>query len=146
MKFLRGMLGYMIAGLLVMSVWDGFAGPYGIAGGYFAAFIIIGPMFYMNHYVGLIDNPDDHAFVDMALGIGVAGIARDVFMNGFNSFIDTLPTLLLVIAGAVIGGVVAGLIENNMEKEIEDHKEPLPADETPGSRYEENERRAVENN
>ena len=43
MKFLRSTVGYMIAGMIVMSVWGAFAGAYGIGGGYFAAFMIIWP-------------------------------------------------------------------------------------------------------
>lgn len=137
MKFLRGVLGYMIAGLFVMSVWDGFAIPYGIAGGYIAAIIIIGPMFYMNHYVGLIQNPDEDAFVDMALGIGVAGIFRDIFMNGISALTSTLPTLALVIVGAVIGGLTAAAVEKHMEKEMEETETAMPADEEPGPGYDE---------
>ena len=32
MKFLRSTVGYMIAGMIVMSVWGAFAGAYGIGG------------------------------------------------------------------------------------------------------------------
>ncbi|WP_277631118.1 Lin0368 family putative glycerol transporter subunit [Atopococcus tabaci] len=134
MKFFRGMLGYMIAGMIVMSVWDGFAGPYGIAGGYAAAIIIIGPMWFMNHHVGLIHNPDTDAFVDMALGIGVTGIVRDIFLKGAGEFVDTLPTLLLVTLGAVIAGFVAPAVERALEKEGEvEHR--AAADERPGPGY-----------
>ncbi|MEF3399445.1 hypothetical protein V4R14_01515, partial [Listeria monocytogenes] len=52
MKFFRGMIGFCIAGMIVMSVWTPLAENYGIFGGYLAAFIIIGPMWFMNHYVG----------------------------------------------------------------------------------------------
>lgn len=135
MKFLRSTLGYMIAGMLVMSIWDGFAGPYGIFGGYFAAFIIIGPMWFMNHYVGLIDNPDDAAFVDMAVGIGITGIFRDLFRFGAAEFVASMPTLLLVIIGAIIGGLVAAAIEKNMEKQAQEHKTKIPADKEPGPGY-----------
>lgn len=133
MKFFRSLFGYMIAGMIVMSVWNGFAIPYGIFGGYFAAFIIIGPMWFMNHYVGLIDNPDDTAFVDMAVGIGITGIFRDIFMLGTGEFVASLPTLLLVIIGAVIAGLVAAAIEKNMEKEVD--TAVGPANEEPGPGY-----------
>ncbi|MER2002240.1 MAG: hypothetical protein ABS896_06465 [Carnobacterium inhibens] len=129
MKFLRSTLGYMIAGMVVMTVWDGFVGPYGIVGGFFAAFIIIGPMWFMNHYVGLIDNPDEFAFVDMAVGIGITGIFRDIFMKGVGEFVASVPTLLLVILGAVIAGLVAAAIEKDMEKKQQ------PADDEPGPGY-----------
>lgn len=136
MKFLRGMIGYMIAGLIVMSVWDGYGASYGIIGGYFAAFIIIGPMWFLNHYVGLIENPDEDAFVDMAVGIGIAGIARDFFINGMGELVASVPTLLLVILGAAIGGTVAALIEKNMEENSAENKETFPANEQPAPGYE----------
>lgn len=135
MKFLRGMLGYMIAGMIVMSVWGGFAAPYGIAGGYIAAIIIIGPMWFMNHYVGLIDNADGDAFVDMALGIGITGIARDVFLKGSDAFFSAIPTLGFVILGATIGGYVAVLVEKYMEERALEGKEHFPANEEPAPGY-----------
>ncbi len=33
-----------------------FAGEYGIGGGWFAGFAIIGTMWFMNHWIGLINN------------------------------------------------------------------------------------------
>ena len=117
MKFVRSTLGYMIAGMIVMSVWGAFANAYGIVGGYFAAFIIIGPMWFMNHYLGLIKHDPDSAFVDMGLGIAICGIFRDAFMNGFSTVADSLPTILLVIVGAVLGGLVAAKVEEDMEKD-----------------------------
>lgn len=117
MKFLRSVIGYCIAGMLVMSVWDGFAIPYGIAGGFFAAVLIIGPMWYLNHYRGLIYDAPGSGFVDMGLGIGIAGIARDFFLNNmdFGLLADTIPTFLLVILGAIIGGVIAAMIEKDFD-------------------------------
>lgn len=117
MKFVRSTLGYMIAGMIVMSVWGAFATAYGIAGGYFAALIIIGPMWFMNHYLGLIKHDSDSAFVDMGLGIALCGIFRDAFMNGFSTVMDSVPTILLVILGAVLGGLFAAKIEEDMEKD-----------------------------
>ncbi|HFI0257030.1 TPA: hypothetical protein ACGOVD_001721 [Streptococcus suis] len=117
MKFVRSTLGYMIAGMIVMSVWGAFANAYGIVGGYFAAFIIIGPMWFMNHYLGLIKHDPDSAFVDMGLGIAICGIFRDAFLYGFSSVADSLPTMLLVIVGAVLGGLVAAKVEEDMEKD-----------------------------
>lgn len=118
MKFSRGVIGYCIAGMIVMSVWGPLTSNYGygIMGGFIAAFIIIGPMWYMNHYVGLIDNDEDAAFVDMGLGIAICGTMRDFFMNGSGALLDSLPTLALVTIGAVAGGVASALIEKDMLK------------------------------
>jgi len=114
MKHVGTILGTAIAGMFVMSIWGEFAGAYGIGGGWFAGFIIIGTMWFLNHYVGIINN--DGAFVDMAVGIGVAGTARDVFMNGGDALTTSLPTLALVIAGGICGGITAVLLEKHLAK------------------------------
>lgn len=125
MKFLRGVIGYCIAGMFVMSVWGPLANNYGIMGGFLAAFIIIGPLWYMNHYVGLIENDDNAAFVDMAVGIAICGTMRDFFMNGGSALQESLPTLSLVAIGAVTGGVVSALIEKDMLKKNRDAEKDI---------------------
>lgn len=105
MKHLGTVIGTAIAGMFVMSVWGEFAGAYGIGGGWFAALAIIGTMWLLNHYLGLINN--DGAFVDMACGIGVAGFMRGVFEQGVQAGIDSLPTLAFTLIGGVLGGVAA---------------------------------------
>ena len=124
MKFLRAFIGYMIAGSLVMAVW-GELDSVGIFGGYLAALIIIGPMWFMNHYVNLVGNPDDAAFVDMGLAIGVAGIFRDVFLNDVSALTGALPTIGMVALGAICGGLVAAAIEKNMAKDAEKESEAV---------------------
>lgn len=117
MKILRSALGAGIAGMIVMSVWSAETNAYGLLGGWIAAFIIIAPMWFMNHYVGLIENDIDASWVDMGLGIGVTGIFRDIFLNhSIQPFIQSLPTLGLVIFGAIIGGIIAALVEKDMAK------------------------------
>lgn len=128
MKFFRGVIGYAIAGMIVMSVWGPLAGNYGILGGVVAAFIIIGPMWYMNHYVGLIEHENDSAFVDMALGIAIAGTTRDFFLVGSSSVIEALPTLSLVAIGAIAGGVAAAIIEKDMAKKSQIADQALVGD------------------
>ena len=109
-KHLGTIIGAAIAGMFVMSIWAQFAAEkYGIIGGWFAAVVIIGIMWFMNHYIGLINN--DGAFVDMAVGIGVAGTMRDVFMKGGEALTSSLPTLIIVILGGICGGLAAVAIE-----------------------------------
>lgn len=115
MRHLGTIIGSAIAGMFVMSVWGEFAGQYGIAGGWFAGLIIIGSMWYLNHAIGLIKN--DGAFVDMALGIGVAGFSRGIFEKGLQAGIESVPTLLVVLAGGALGGVMAALLQKRLEKE-----------------------------
>lgn len=71
----------------------------------------------MNHYVGLIENDEDAAFVDMAVGIGICGIMRDVFMQGGGELVSSLPTIGLVAIGAVLAGIVAAAIEKIWQKQ-----------------------------
>jgi len=109
MKHIGTIVGTAIAGMFVMSVWGAFAGAYGIGGGWFAGFAIIGTMWFLNHYVGIHNN--DGAWVDMALGIGVAGTMRDVFSNGIGAGISALPTFAVVALGGIVGGYTAYKLE-----------------------------------
>ncbi len=109
MKHVGTIIGTAIAGMFVMSVWGAFAGEYGIGGGWFAGFAIIGTMWFMNHWIGIINN--DGAFVDMATGIGVAGLMRGVFEQGAQVGFDAVPTLLVTLAGGAFGGFMAVKME-----------------------------------
>ena len=109
MKHVGTIIGTAIAGMFVMSVWGAFAGEYGIGGGWFAGFAIIGTMWFMNHWIGLINN--DGAFVDMALGIGTAGFMRGVFEGGASAGMESLPTLAVALLGGLAGGVMARQLE-----------------------------------
>ena len=109
LKHLGTILGTAIAGMFVMSVWGAFAGEYGIGGGWFAGFAIIGTMWFLNHFVGIHNN--DGAWVDMAVGIGMAGTMRGVFEQGIEAGIASMPTLGVVLIGGVAGGVAAYKLE-----------------------------------
>ncbi len=117
MKHLGTIVGAAIAGMFVMSVWGELAGAYGLVGGWFAAFIIIGVMWFMNHFVGLINN--DGAWVDMAVGIGVAGTARGGFDAGFSTVVAALPTLTFVLIGGIAGGVCAHYLTKALNQNAE---------------------------
>ncbi len=124
MKHLGTIIGTAIAGIFVMSVWGAFAEAYGIGGGWFAGFAIIGTMWFLNHFVGIMSN--EGAWVDMALGIGVAGTTRDIFSNGIQVGIDSLPTLLVVIIGGIVGGITAAKIEKYLaEKSAKEDEEAV---------------------
>lgn len=114
MKHVGAICGFAIAGMFVMSVWGAFAGAYGIGGGWFAGFCIISIMWFLNHFVGIIDNPG--SWVDMALGIGICGTMRDVFLFGGQAGVDSLPTLICVLIGGILGGVTAVGIEKYLAK------------------------------
>lgn len=125
MKHVGTIIGTCIAGMLVMSVWGAFVTSVengGIMAGWFAALIIIGPMWMLNHYIGIINN--DGAFVDMALGIGIAGVMRDYFTIGWaekfgaagTALTQSLPTIFWVCLGGALGGAAAVMLEKHMQK------------------------------
>lgn len=109
MKHLGTIIGTAIAGMFVMSVWGAFVEAYGIGGGWFAGLAIIGTMWFLNHYIGIHNN--DGAWVDMALGIGMAGTMRGVFESGISAGIESLPTLGVTLVGGIVGGLAAYKLE-----------------------------------
>lgn len=122
MKLLRAILGYSIAGILVMSVWGGFSEAAGFIGGYVGAIVLIGPLWFMNHYLNLVNNKSNAAFVDMGLAIAICGIFRDLFTQGLNSLIHSIPTIILVVLGGALGGIIAFAVEKDMAKDLEQMK------------------------
>ncbi|NLW29491.1 MAG: hypothetical protein GXY98_06335 [Erysipelothrix sp.] len=124
MKFLRSIIGYMFAGMLVFSFWGfGMDSSFGVFGGVLSAFVIIGFAWFLNHHLGLIHHGPNSAFVDLGLGVGMTGLFRGTFdglLNqnvGLQNFTDALPTLAIVIIGAAIGGYVAALVEADLAKD-----------------------------
>ncbi|PKM51183.1 MAG: hypothetical protein CVV02_07445 [Firmicutes bacterium HGW-Firmicutes-7] len=109
MKHVGSILGAALAGLFVFGVWGRFAEAYGIGGGWFAGLAIISIMWFLNHFVGLINN--DGAWVDLGLGVGVAGTTSGAFANGWDTVSASFPTLGLVLLGACCGGITAGLFQ-----------------------------------
>lgn len=112
MKHVGTILGAAIAGMFVMGVWGAFASAYGIGGGWFAGLIILSIMWFVNHFVGIINN--DGVSVDMACGIAIAGTMRDGFMNGMSTVVDAVPSIVIVVLGGITGATVAGLLQKNV--------------------------------
>ena len=125
MKFIRSTIGYMFAGMVVMSVWGGVIdGDIGTVGGILAGFLIIGVMWFLNHHLGLIYHGPHSGFVDLGLGVGMTGIFRDMWIsvltNGnIDPLISGIPTIALVIIGGVLGGILAAIVERDLNKDKE---------------------------
>ncbi|MBO1306838.1 hypothetical protein JZO70_11735 [Enterococcus sp. 669A] len=117
LKFCRAVIGYGIVGILTMGVWGSLVAAYGLAGGFFAAVIFIGPCWFLLHFLGLVHSDTKSMFVDLGFGVGFAGLFRDFFMVGSDAAIASLPTLAVVLVGGIIGGAVAVLIERDMAKD-----------------------------
>lgn len=116
MKFFRGTLGFFLAAIVINSFWSVFTNIFGVLGGYISAFILTGSMWFLNHYIGLIENDEDSAFIDMALGIAISIVVRDSMIHGVSSVVSSMPTFAWVTIGAVLGGCSAGVIERNLSK------------------------------
>lgn len=116
MKFIRGVIGFALAGIVINTLWGVFVNNFGILGGYISALILTGSMWFLNHSIGLIQNDKDSAFVDMGLGVGICLVVRDMINNGVISITSSVPTFLCVTVGSVLGGIAAGLIEKELNK------------------------------
>lgn len=116
MKFLRGMVGFCIAAILINGLWGIFTNYFGVFGGWIVAFVITGTMWFMNHHLGLIENEKNDAFIDMGLGIAICSLMRDTFKHGVVGLVSSIPTFVFIAIGAVSAGVIAGLIEKNIVK------------------------------
>ncbi|MBM7616052.1 Lin0368 family putative glycerol transporter subunit [Alkaliphilus hydrothermalis] len=123
MRNFSTIIGGAIAGIFVMGVWGKFVVDYGIAGGWFAALVIIGTMWFLNHHIGILHNPPEGAWVDMGLAIGVCGMLIPVFRWGsVEPLVKAIPTLTIVTLGAIAGGISAAAIQKDLVKEASDSK------------------------
>jgi hypothetical protein len=127
MEFVKSMVGFLMAALASNTLWSVFTNKFGITGGWISAFIITGTLWYINHHKGLISNEKDSAFVDMALGIALSIIIRDIFSYGIKAAIDSIPTFVFVTIGGAAGGTVAAVLEGKIQKK-KSQKELLKTD------------------
>lgn len=117
-KSIRSILAYACAPIYVFTVWGEFVNVWGVIGGWLAGLAIIGPLWFVMHYSGVIPQKDSSSFVDIGLAIGIGGIFQGVFGGlGIEGLIDALPTILTLSFGAVVGGYCAALISKNMSNE-----------------------------
>ncbi len=74
--YLSTFAGSAICGGFAFGIWPELWKTYGLMGGWLAATLIIGIMWYMNHYNGAILNPPGKIYGSIRAGcIGSAGIA-----------------------------------------------------------------------
>jgi hypothetical protein len=108
------MVGAAIAGVFVFNIWPILAGTeaLGDAGGWLGGLLIVGFIWTVNHYIGAVHTPEGGVAIDMAVGIAVAGTMNGVFAGLPIS--NSLPTLLWVAVGAVLGGIFAAFVKNGL--------------------------------
>ncbi len=100
-------LAYFLAGFFVPFFWPYLMRPFGLLTGFIASAFIIGPIWYLSHYRGLIFQKKGSVTVDMGAGIGMAVFVRDSLSHGILSGLSSLPTLFYMALGAVLAGLVA---------------------------------------
>ena len=75
MRLVSSFIGSAICGALGFGIWPEMWKSYGIMGGWLAATILISIAWYMNHWLGVIDNPSGKIWVDQGFAVCSAGIA-----------------------------------------------------------------------
>jgi hypothetical protein len=106
MKYFSTIIGSAICGALVFAIWPEMWKSYGIMGGWLAATILISIAWYMNHWLGVIHNPDGRIWVDQGFAVCSAGIAWGIVR--FDAVpAQCLPTLICLAIGGALGGWAA---------------------------------------
>lgn len=87
-QYLSTFAGSAICGGFAFGIWPELWKTYGLMGGWLAATLIIGIMWYMNHYHGAILNPPGKIWLDQGWCIGSAGIAWGIvrFQGDITNF------------------------------------------------------------
>ncbi len=119
-RHLGTFIGGMTAGALSFGVWPEMWKSYGIMGGFLTAVFVIGITWFMNHWVGVIENPEGSLWVDQGLpifGAGVSwGIVRFWPVDGgvdyfFGALVKIWPTLVCCLIGGALGGIAAHYVK-----------------------------------
>ena len=109
-KYLSTFAGSAICGGFAFGIWPELWKTYGLMGGWLAATLIIGIMWYMNHYHGAILNPSGKIWLDQGWCIGSAGIVR--FQGDITNFFYAVPTLICCLIGGALAGILVWKIRS----------------------------------
>ncbi len=131
--YLSTFAGSAICGGFAFGIWPELWKTYGLMGGWLAATLIIGIMWYMNHYNGAILNPPGKIWLDQGWCIGSAGIAWGIvrFQGDITNFFYAVPTLVCCLIGGALAGIVVWKIrscdcarkENTMSEWLQTYNE-----------------------
>lgn len=116
-------IGSAICGALVFAIWPEMWKSYGIMGGWLAATILISICWYMNHWLGIIDNPQGKIWVDQGWAVLAAGVAWALVRfpetswssagDKFQQFLKCLPTVLCCFIGGGLAGIAAAYVKKH---------------------------------
>lgn len=100
-------VGAFIFPFVIRMIWGKMVDNFGPIGGWVAAAMIVGTIWCMNHFVGLITQTGD-AWIDMGLAAGIGVFVASVARGGKASKAQT--NILAAIAGGILGGLILSLI------------------------------------
>lgn len=74
-------------------------------------------MWYMNHWNGVIENPEGRMWLDQGWCIGASGIAWGVvrFRGDISAVLSAMPTLMCCLIGGALAGVVVWYLQKGKE-------------------------------
>lgn len=119
-KYLSTFIGSAICGGFAFGIWPEMWKSYGLLGGWTAAVLVIGVMWYLNHYNGAIRNPEGKIWLDQGWCIGSAGIAWGIvrFQGDISAILLTLPTLACCILGGFLAGWAVKVIRSTNDNNL----------------------------
>lgn len=109
-SYLSTLIGSAICGALVFAIWPEMWKSYGIMGGWLAATILISISWYMNHWLGVIQNPAGKIWVDQGFAVCSAGIAWATVRFGATIW-RCLPTLICLVIGGALASWAAAQVK-----------------------------------
>jgi hypothetical protein len=109
MKHVSSFIGAAICGSLAFGIWPEMWKSYGIMGGWLTATIVIGIAWYLNHWLGIIDNGPGRLWIDQGWGVAAAGAAWAVVR--FDADVrQAVPVAVCCLLGGALGGVAAAAV------------------------------------
>ena len=122
--YLSTFFGAAICGGIAFGIWPELWKSYGIIGGWAAAVLIIGIMWYMNHHNGVIYNPNGKIWLDQGWCIGAAGLAWGTvrYQGELSGILQSLPTVLCCLIGGTLAALAVKAIRSNENKGKEESK------------------------
>lgn len=113
--FLKSTLGFCAAGIVINAAWGVFVNIFGVEGGWISALLLTGTLWYINHYLEIVENKSEAVFIDMGLAVGLCSLVRDSLLKGISGFVSSMPTFICVLIGGIIAGVLGGYFQKNIK-------------------------------
>lgn len=109
-RHLSTFIGGAIVGSLSFGIWPEMWKTYGIMGGFLTATVVIGIMWYMNHWLGMVENPSGKIWVDQGFAVSAAGIVWGVVR--FDAVLaQALPTFICCAIGGILAAAAAVVVK-----------------------------------